>query len=89
MRLAGQFTDHSSTVWRVCWNVTGTVLASSGDDGQVRLWKANYMDNWSCVASLRGDGRGGKMEGIAAGKGFKTPSASMGMASGFGGVPSY
>jgi hypothetical protein len=22
-------------VWRVCWNITGTILASSGDDGQV------------------------------------------------------
>ena len=28
-----------SQVWRVEWNVTGTILASSGDDGCVRLWK--------------------------------------------------
>ena len=38
---------------------TGTILATSGDDGQVRLWKANYMDDWKCVAVLRGDGQGG------------------------------
>lgn len=59
VRLAGHYNDHGSTVWRVCWNVTGTILASSGDDGQVRLWKANYMDDWKCVAVLRGDGQGG------------------------------
>ena len=47
-------------MWRVCWNSTGTIVASSGDDGQVRLWKSNYMDNWKCVASLRGDGKGGR-----------------------------
>ncbi len=26
-------------VWRLSWNVTGTILASSGDDGCVKLWK--------------------------------------------------
>eukprot|EP01132_Coremiostelium_polycephalum_P009324 gene9324-11431_t len=26
-------TDHRSEVWRVEWNITGTILASSGDDG--------------------------------------------------------
>jgi len=36
---AAQFDDHFCTVWRVAWNITGTVLASSGDDGCVRLWK--------------------------------------------------
>lgn len=33
------FEDHASQVWRVSWNITGTILASSGDDGAVRLWK--------------------------------------------------
>ena len=37
---AGQFEEHGSAVWRVCWNVTGTIIASSGDDGCVKLWKA-------------------------------------------------
>ena len=32
----------SLQVWRVRWNVTGTVLASSGDDGCVRLWRGTY-----------------------------------------------
>lgn len=53
---AAQFDDHYCTVWRVCWNVMGTILASSGDDGCVRLWKDNYINNWKCVAVLKGDG---------------------------------
>ncbi|KAG7164868.1 Nucleoporin SEH1-like [Homarus americanus] len=55
VRQAGQFDDHGSTVWRVCWNLTGTILASSGDDGCVRLWKANYLDIWKCISTLRGE----------------------------------
>jgi len=57
IRQAGQFDDHGATVWRVSWNITGTILASSGDDGQIKLWKANYMDNWKCVSTLRADGQ--------------------------------
>ncbi|PVD21500.1 hypothetical protein C0Q70_19674 [Pomacea canaliculata] len=56
MRQVAVFDDHESQVWRVSWNVTGTVLASSGDDGCVRLWKANYLDNWKCISVLKGDG---------------------------------
>ncbi|KAK3884523.1 hypothetical protein Pcinc_011197 [Petrolisthes cinctipes] len=55
VRQAGQFDDHGSTVWRVSWNLTGTILASSGDDGCVRLWKANYLDIWKCISVMRGD----------------------------------
>ncbi|XP_017883043.1 nucleoporin SEH1-A isoform X2 [Ceratina calcarata] len=56
INLAAQFSDHDFTVWRVCWNIMGTILASSGDDGCVRLWKDNYINNWKCVAVLKGDG---------------------------------
>lgn len=56
IELAAQFEDHYCTVWRVSWNVTGTILASSGDDGCVRLWKANYKSLWKCIAVLKGDG---------------------------------
>ncbi|XP_002411485.3 nucleoporin SEH1 [Ixodes scapularis] len=55
-KLVGQFEDHNSQVWRVSWNILGTILASSGDDGCVRLWKANYMGIWKCIAALQGDG---------------------------------
>ncbi len=30
---------HTAPVWRVEWNVAGSVLSSSGDDGRVMLWK--------------------------------------------------
>lgn len=67
-----------SPIWRVCWNVTGTILASSGDDGKVKLWKANYMDNWKCVATLRGDGQkdGQGDDAVMAVPGFNSGPAS-------------
>ncbi|XP_028392467.1 nucleoporin SEH1-like [Dendronephthya gigantea] len=55
VNMVAQFKEHGK-VWRLQWNVTGTILASSGDDGSVRLWKANYLDNWKCIAVLKGDG---------------------------------
>ena len=80
IKLAGQFNDHASTVWRVCWNITGTILASSGDDGMVRMWKCNYLDNWKCVASLRGDG--GQGANTSMGGGFQP--AGVGIAAAMG-----
>ncbi|XP_015927081.1 nucleoporin SEH1 [Parasteatoda tepidariorum] len=56
IRQAGQFDNHNSQVWRVSWNITGTILASSGDDGCVRLWKANFNEKWKCIATMKGDG---------------------------------
>ncbi|ESO91072.1 hypothetical protein LOTGIDRAFT_191563 [Lottia gigantea] len=53
----GEFTEHKSQVWRISWNVFGTVLTSSGDDGCVRLWKANYMGIWKCVQVLEDGSR--------------------------------
>ena len=39
VQIMAQFDNHNSQVWRVSWNITSTLLASSGDDGCVRLWK--------------------------------------------------
>jgi nucleoporin SEH1 len=46
---------HDSEVWRVEWNVAGTMLASSGDDGTVRMWKSDHQGNWACVSTISGD----------------------------------
>eukprot|EP00041_Stephanoeca_diplocostata_P009142 m.139340 g.139340 ORF g.139340 m.139340 type:complete len:323 (+) comp17620_c0_seq3:92-1060(+) len=43
-----------SSVWRVSWNVTGTVLASSGDDGSVKLWACTPMGEWRNVQVVSG-----------------------------------
>jgi len=39
----------SIEVWRVCWNVSGSILASSGDDGVSRLWKSDFQGNWQPI----------------------------------------
>ncbi|THH28461.1 hypothetical protein EUX98_g5727 [Antrodiella citrinella] len=44
--VVGEFDDHKSSVGRVEWNVTGTVLSSAGNDGRIRLWKATAGNVW-------------------------------------------
>lgn len=52
------FNEHGGKpVWRVEWNVTGTVMASSGDDGKLRLNKlqdagAHGPPEWQTTAVL-------------------------------------
>ncbi|CAK9293103.1 unnamed protein product [Gordionus sp. m RMFG-2023] len=48
--------SQNHNIWRVAWNLTGSVLASSGHDGLVRLWKADYVGKWKCSAILKNDG---------------------------------
>lgn len=40
VQMVADFDDHKAEVWKVAWNVTGTILSSVGDDGKIRLWKA-------------------------------------------------
>jgi len=38
-------------VLRVSWNVTGTTLATSGDDNTVMLWMKRDKGQWECIGS--------------------------------------
>ena len=45
-----------SQVWSLSWNLTGTILCSSGDDGICRLFKGKVGINGSyCVARVEAD----------------------------------
>lgn len=50
--LIADFSDHQAEVWRVEWNITGTILSSSGDDGKIRLWKASFLDDWKLISVI-------------------------------------
>ncbi len=60
VRNPAHFDHQGAQVWRVEWNSTGTLLASSGDDGCVKLWKgtgpfssgpwgSKVSTNWICM----------------------------------------
>lgn len=42
-------------VWRLEWNITGTILAASGDDTAVHLWKSDFKGDWVSIAQIDGD----------------------------------
>lgn len=54
---SSQKIDSESDTWRCAWNVTGTVLASSGDTGVVKLWKSDFQGVWKSVAEVHGSVR--------------------------------
>lgn len=37
-------------VWSVSWSMTGNVLAVSGGDNKISLWKENNEGQWSCIS---------------------------------------
>jgi nucleoporin SEH1 len=52
VELVADFADHQSEVWQVEWNITGTVLSSSADDGTVRLWRSSALKEWKQVGTI-------------------------------------
>ena len=41
-----------SNVCRVAWNATGTVLATSAEDGTLSLWRKNFNGEWVNVQNI-------------------------------------
>ena len=39
-------------LWRVSWSVTGNILAVSGSDNLVTLWKQNLLGKWEQLGQL-------------------------------------
>lgn len=49
-------------VWRVSWNMTGSVLAVSSGDSSVTLWKQDMNQEWIQVSSVEESGSNAKAE---------------------------
>ncbi|KAI9881054.1 MAG: GTPase-activating protein S13 [Pleopsidium flavum] len=41
--------NFEAVLWRVSWSLSGNVLAVSGGDNRVSLWKENLRGEWECV----------------------------------------
>ena len=52
VELLSEHDDHKGEVWSVSWNLTGTILSSTGDDGKVRLWKSTYSNDFKCMSVI-------------------------------------
>lgn len=57
VELIADFDDHRREVWRVEWNATGTILSSAGDDGKIRLWKADKTMKFNCMSIISSNWR--------------------------------
>lgn len=44
--------DCGTNVWRIAWNATGTVLATCGDDGKLKLWRKNFAGTFECIQEM-------------------------------------
>ncbi|OWB82123.1 hypothetical protein B5S33_g745 [[Candida] boidinii] len=42
-------------IWKVSWNLTGTILSSAGQDGKIRLWKSAYNENFQCMSVINAE----------------------------------
>ncbi|CAH8459736.1 unnamed protein product [Schistosoma turkestanicum] len=49
---------YSDVVWNVSWSVTGNILAVSGGDNKVTLWKENLEGTWIALSEIARGGHG-------------------------------
>ncbi|CCH59303.1 hypothetical protein TBLA_0B04670 [Henningerozyma blattae CBS 6284] len=52
VEILSEHADHGGEVWSVSWNITGTILSSTGEDGKVRLWKSTYSNEYKCMSVI-------------------------------------
>lgn len=43
-------TTFDDVIWHVSWSVTGNILAVSGGDNKVTLWKETVDNKWVCIS---------------------------------------
>jgi len=44
--------DFPEPLWRVSWSTSGHLLAVSGGDNKVTLWKQNLEGQWECLSEM-------------------------------------
>jgi len=44
--------EFDNVVWRVSWSPSGNILAVSGGDNKVSLWKENLRGQWEKVKDI-------------------------------------
>lgn len=44
--------EFDAVVWRVSWSLSGNILAVSGGDNKVSLWKENLKGKWEKVKDI-------------------------------------
>ncbi|PKU29063.1 hypothetical protein llap_20633 [Limosa lapponica baueri] len=54
-KLLHKFND---VVWHVSWSITANILAVSGGDNKVTLWKESVDGLWACISDVN-KGQGG------------------------------
>lgn len=48
-KLLHKFND---VVWHVSWSITANILAVSGGDNKVTLWKESVDGQWVCISDV-------------------------------------